>query len=117
MDSNKRQKIETKTKYCLLYNTSSHDISECKIMLKKTEQIRLGYDPINHKKGPRKDYRDGYNKKENLYIIIEKIVNKKIPKQKKNKKNVHFEKCETEIETKEFNIFITLIIADSDSEI
>ena len=55
-------------------------------MLKKTEQIRLGYDPINHKKGPRKDYRDGYNKKENLYIIIEKIVNKKIPKQKKNKK-------------------------------
>ena len=55
-------------------------------MLKKTEQIRSGYDPINHKKGPRKDYRDGYNKKENLYIIIEKIVNKKIPKQKKNKK-------------------------------
>lgn len=52
-------------------------------MLKKTEQIRSGYDPINHKKGPRKDYRDGYNKKENLYIIIEKIVNKKIPKQKK----------------------------------
>ena len=76
----------------------------------------MGYDPTN-RKNPRKNYRDDYNKKENFYIMIEKIIDKKYQNRKKIKKTVYFEKCETEIETKEFNVFETLTIADSDSEI
>ena len=49
-DSNKRQKIETKTKYCPLYNILNHNISEYKIILEKTKQIRSGYNLANRKK-------------------------------------------------------------------